>query len=125
MATSKAGVEAVHKKWVDLEDSDEDEDFVWQIHILCQRHEEAVRQISQTVVETEETLEKAEEVLQEAMRDLEQAWDDIHGKELILKKVREWRREEINFMKRFFLFYNLDLFGGLPMTRAALIPPSR
>jgi hypothetical protein len=29
-AGSKAGVEAVRSRWADLEDSEEDEDFIWE-----------------------------------------------------------------------------------------------
>ena len=55
---------------------------------------ETMKQISQIVVETAEAFERAEEALEEAMRDLEHAWDDVHGKALDLKKVREGRHAE-------------------------------
>ena len=77
-AASKVGVEAVHKRWADLEDSDED-DFIWEKHILGHKDTEAVIQISQIVVEAEETLEKAADLVKEAMCELEHAWDDVHG----------------------------------------------
>ena len=89
-ATSKAGVEAVHKRWAEPEDSDGDEDFLWENHILGKKDGEAVKQI-QIVVDTAEALDKAEVVLKEAMRDLERAWNDVHEKALDLKKVCEGR----------------------------------
>ena len=107
-AGSKAGVEAVRSRWADLEDSEEDEDFIWEKHILGEKDGKAVRQISQIVVGTAEALEKAQEVLEEAMRDLEQAWDDVHFRVLHLKKVREGRLEEITFMKQKMIWNEAD-----------------
>ena len=48
--------------------------------MLGERDGEAVKMISQVLVETREAMEKAEDVLKEAMCDVEQAWDDVHGK---------------------------------------------
>ena len=97
-----ANVQAVRERWADLEDSEDDEEedehSPWEKNIVGDMDEEAVQWISQIVVETEQALEKAEEVLEETMRDLDQAWDDVHGKMLSLKKVREGRKEEIDYI---------------------------
>ena len=61
---------------------------------------EAVKWISQIVVETREALDKAKESLEEVTFDLEQAWDDTHGNKLDFTTVREGRREELCYMKQ-------------------------
>ena len=44
----------------DLEDSEEDEQLIWEEHILGEKDVENVKQISQIVVKTAEAIERAE-----------------------------------------------------------------
>ena len=43
------------------------------------------------------------------MRDMEQAWDDVNGKALDLKTVREGRREEVGYMKQRSIWSEVDV----------------
>jgi hypothetical protein len=48
-------------------------------------------------------------VLEDTMRDMEQAWDDVHGKALDLKTVREARREEVCYMQQRSIWSEVDV----------------
>ena len=83
------------ERWVDIEESEEDEECDWEKEMMGENDEEAVRWIGR-------------EIAGEATRDLEQAWDDVFGKELDLKKVREGRQEEIECMRQRVIWSEVD-----------------
>ena len=93
LSPADAKISVVKERWADLEDSDEDDELEWEKNIFGENDDEAVKRISQIVVEAKEALKKAEDLLQEATFDLEEAWDDVNAKVLDATKVCEGRRE--------------------------------
>ena len=109
LSPADAKVSVVKERWADLEDSDEDDELEWKKNILGENDDEAVKWISQIVVEAKEALEKAEDLLKEATFDLDEAWDDVNAKVLDATKVREGRREEICYMKQRSIWDEVDV----------------